>query len=215
MFQPVLADYSTCKKEFNFFSPPELSSENLRTCLQIVNAYLYLSATDFLQVRHTQIIAMCMVPPFSVGILAYLFSPPIELCRVFVSLLLRVAKRHHKRGTGPSSEGIDCHQLNIAVKITLLLSLALPLDFYCPSFNLKASIFLVAGRKEDCTAIGRQLVSEVTTPFFKSWTFKFNNVLFLYSYLHPPVHNLYWKEGLTLPYRICTSLVSDFSWQAW
>uniref|UniRef100_A0AAQ4P8I1 Importin-11 n=1 Tax=Gasterosteus aculeatus aculeatus TaxID=481459 RepID=A0AAQ4P8I1_GASAC len=28
----------------------ELSSENLRTCFQIVNAYLYLSATDFLQV---------------------------------------------------------------------------------------------------------------------------------------------------------------------
>ncbi|XP_045068341.1 importin-11 [Coregonus clupeaformis] len=27
----------------------ELSSENLRTCLQIVNAYIYLSATDFLQ----------------------------------------------------------------------------------------------------------------------------------------------------------------------
>ncbi len=34
-------------------SVPELSSENLRTCFQIVNAYIYLSATDFLQVRHT------------------------------------------------------------------------------------------------------------------------------------------------------------------
>ncbi|KAF3851212.1 hypothetical protein F7725_012984 [Dissostichus mawsoni] len=29
--------------------PPHMSSENLRTCFQIVNAYLYLSATDFLQ----------------------------------------------------------------------------------------------------------------------------------------------------------------------
>lgn len=31
----------------------ELSSENLRTCFQIVNAYIYLSATEFLQVRGT------------------------------------------------------------------------------------------------------------------------------------------------------------------
>lgn len=44
----------TCSKDFHcFFSVPELSSENLRTCFQIVNAYLYLSATDFLQVRHS------------------------------------------------------------------------------------------------------------------------------------------------------------------
>lgn len=40
-------------KIFIVFSVPELSSENLRTCFQIVNAYLYLSATDFLQVRHS------------------------------------------------------------------------------------------------------------------------------------------------------------------
>lgn len=33
-------------------SVPELSSENLRTCFQIVNAYIYLSATEFLQVRY-------------------------------------------------------------------------------------------------------------------------------------------------------------------
>lgn len=40
-------------KIFIVFSVPELSSENMRTCIQIVNAYLYLSATDFLQVRHS------------------------------------------------------------------------------------------------------------------------------------------------------------------
>lgn len=33
-------------------SVSELSSENMRTCFQIVNAYIYLSATEFLQVRH-------------------------------------------------------------------------------------------------------------------------------------------------------------------
>lgn len=32
------------------FSISELSSENVRTCFQIINAYIYLSATDFLQV---------------------------------------------------------------------------------------------------------------------------------------------------------------------
>ncbi len=32
------------------FSISELSSENMRTCFQIINAYIYLSATDFLQV---------------------------------------------------------------------------------------------------------------------------------------------------------------------
>jgi len=35
---------------FFCFSISELSSENVRTCFQIINAYIYLSATDFLQV---------------------------------------------------------------------------------------------------------------------------------------------------------------------
>lgn len=35
-------------------SVSELSSENLRTCFQIINAYVYLSATEFLQVRRTK-----------------------------------------------------------------------------------------------------------------------------------------------------------------
>ncbi|KAJ3604292.1 hypothetical protein NHX12_029033 [Muraenolepis orangiensis] len=34
---------------WNICSVSELSSENMRTCFQIVNAYIYLSATDFLQ----------------------------------------------------------------------------------------------------------------------------------------------------------------------
>ncbi|KAB5511424.1 hypothetical protein PHYPO_G00250650, partial [Pangasianodon hypophthalmus] len=32
----------------------EMSTENVRTCFQIINSYMYLSATDFLQVRHTK-----------------------------------------------------------------------------------------------------------------------------------------------------------------
>lgn len=56
MFHPLCAYiFFTCLllKCIIVFPFPELSSENLRTCFQIVNAYLYLSATEFLQVTHT------------------------------------------------------------------------------------------------------------------------------------------------------------------
>lgn len=116
------------------FSFPELSSENLRTCFQIVNAYLYLSATDFLQVTHTQMITVVYNFPllcWYLNIFSFLF-PSTELCRVVVSVLLWFTERHHKWGTGPSSEGTDIKIEYLALKITplLLLLLTLFLDFY-------------------------------------------------------------------------------------
>lgn len=45
-------EFSLVKSINMSLSVSELSSDNLRTCFQIVNAYVYLSATEFLQVRH-------------------------------------------------------------------------------------------------------------------------------------------------------------------
>lgn len=66
----------------------------MRTCFQIVNAYLYLSATDFLQVTHTQMItAVSNFPLFMMllmHILFFFFLPQSyaeSLCRSFCDLL--------------------------------------------------------------------------------------------------------------------------------
>uniref|UniRef100_A0A672GCJ5 Importin-11 n=1 Tax=Salarias fasciatus TaxID=181472 RepID=A0A672GCJ5_SALFA len=53
----------------------ELSSENLRTCFQIVNAYIYLSATEFLQVSltHTRVVEIALKVSPILG--AHMFQP--------------------------------------------------------------------------------------------------------------------------------------------
>lgn len=96
MFHPLSA-YIFFNLSFNFtcfFSFPELSSENLRTCFQIVNAYLYLSATDFLQVTHTQMITVVYNFPLFMFVFKYIlfsFFPPQNyaesLCQAFCDLL--------------------------------------------------------------------------------------------------------------------------------
>lgn len=75
-------------------SVSELSSENLRTCFQIVNAYLYLSATEFLQVRdihsHTHILIQINIRCIELPHDHVIFSPQNyaeSLCRFFCDLL--------------------------------------------------------------------------------------------------------------------------------
>lgn len=64
----------------------EVSSENLRTCFQIVNAYLYLSATEFLQVSywHRLLKHWTALPLTS---LIYYQNYAESLCRSFCDLL--------------------------------------------------------------------------------------------------------------------------------
>lgn len=83
----------------------EVSAENLRTCFQIVNAYLYLSATEFLQVSDLHLLK-CPYQSLNIGVSLSDFSHLLpELCRVVVQVLLRPAKWHYKRGTSSSSKG--------------------------------------------------------------------------------------------------------------
>lgn len=117
-----------------YISVLELSSENLRTCFHIVNGYIYLSATEFLQVRHnkrtlgihiTLILARYTVI-IHVGMLICISfyrtepSTPIipspELRRILVSIVLWPAERHHKWRAGAGAQGTPIPPLSQKVK---------------------------------------------------------------------------------------------------
>lgn len=156
VFYFLIACICTCPlvKCIIVFFVPELSSENMRTCFQIVNAYLYLSATDFLQVTHTRLITMVYNFPLFMFTFKYIFFPPTELCRVFVSFLLWFAKRHHKRGAGPSSEGTGtqnwisgCQNNTLIVIITHIPGLLLScLKICCLSTQRLLHLCLIVSR---------------------------------------------------------------------
>lgn len=123
-------------------SVSELSSENMRTCFQIVNAYIYLSATEFLQVRHKHTCCIQLTIAYIDGfryICFFLFHLFLtELCRIIVSIFLRSSERHLEWGTGPSTQGtvtlsLSHTELNYFCLFTLFLSSSF--TFHTPSLS--------------------------------------------------------------------------------